>query len=144
MQFYLNEIPVINDIVEALNVSDIGLVKIFRGTTAITLGATSGAVAIYTIKDKSFRDWRSKGFDYIKRPGYSVSREFYEMDYLKISSQSTFSDIRPTLYWNPAVTVKEGKATVSFYYDDNCKAFKITIEGIDENGKILHAEKIVK
>ena len=144
VQFYLNEIPVTNDIIEYLNVADVGLVKIFKGTTAIALGATEGAIAIYTIKDKSFRDWRSKGFDYIKRSGYSVSREFYEMDYSKINIESTFSDSRPTLCWNPAVAVKDGIATIEFYNDDISKAFKITIEGIDENGKILHAEKIVK
>lgn len=144
VQFYLNEIAVTNDVIESLSVADVGLVKIFKGSTAIALGATNGAIAIYTKKDKSFRDWRKKGFDFIKRSGYSVSKEFSEIDYSKVNNESSFSDIRPTIYWNPNIMVKDGKANIDFYNDDNCTSFKIVVEGVDENGKILYAEKIIK
>jgi hypothetical protein len=49
--------------------------------------------------------------------------------------------LRTTIYWNPSFGIKDGKATIDFYNDDVCKKFKVVIEGIDANGKLLHAEK---
>lgn len=142
IQFFLNEIPVSTDVVESLSPSDIGLVKVYKGTTAIALGATNGAIALYTLKDKSIKDWRTKGFNFIKRSGYSVTREFYQMNYSNSKNDSEFEDIRPTLYWNPSIKIINGNATIHFHNDDNCKSYKILVEGIDENGKIVHAEKV--
>jgi hypothetical protein len=141
VQFFLNEVPVSIDVVESLFAEDIGLVKVYKGNTAIALGADRGAIALYTIKGKSTRDWRSKGFDFIKKLGYSVVREFSKVDYSKINPTNEFADVRTTIYWNPSITVKDGKALIDFYNDDVCKKFKIIVEGIDEDGKLLHIEK---
>lgn len=142
--FFLNEIPVDIHRIESLDPSDIALVKIFKGVTGIALGADRGAIAIYTVKGSSGRDWRQKGFDFFKRSGYSVPREFYEMDYSKINPENTNPDIRTTIYWNPQVKTKDGKALIEFYNDDVCKKFKVVIEGMDANGKLLHAEKEIE
>jgi hypothetical protein len=144
VEFFLNEIPVSVNVIDAINPSDVGLVKVYKGTSAIALGATRGAIALYTKKGVSTRDWRDKGFDIFKKSGYSVTREFYQMDYSKIKSESIAYDIRPTLYWNPSVKIKDNKALIEFYNDDACKKFNVVIEGIDENGKLLHAEKILQ
>lgn len=144
VQFFLNEVPVNLGLIESLDPSDIALIKIFKGVSGIALGATRGAIAIYTTKGKTGRDWRQKGFDYYKRSGYSVSREFYEMDYSKVRSESVSSDVRTTLYWNPAIKIKDGKGTIEFYNDDVCRKFKVVIEGMDKNGKLLYAEKEIE
>ena len=144
VQFFLNEVPVSADVIDNVDITDIGLVKVFKDNTAIALGAIRGAIAVYTLKGKTGRDWRQKGFDFVKRPGYSVSREFYGMDYSRLNRESLFSDIRPTIYWNPELKLKEGKGLIEFYNDDICKKFKIIIEGIDANGKLLHLEKLVE
>jgi hypothetical protein len=141
VQFFLNEVAVSVDVIDFLSPTDIGLIKIYKGTTAIALGANRGAIAIYTVKGRSFNDWRKKGFDFFKKSGYSLSKEFFVMDYSKLNPESSFSDIRTTLYWNPEIKIKDGKATIDFYNDDVCKKFKVVIEGIDANGKLLHAEK---
>lgn len=144
VQFFLNEIPVTIDVVESLFAEDIGLLKVYKGNAAIILGATRGAIALYTVKGKSTRDWRQKGFDFIKKQGYSVTREFSEMNYSKIISDESFKDIRPTLYWNPNVKHTGKNAQIEFYNDDVCKKFKIVVEGIDEEGKLLYMEKIIE
>ena len=144
VQFFLNEVAVNVDVIDFLTPGDIGLIKIYKGTTAIALGASRGAIAIYTVKGKSFNDWRKKGFDYFKKLGYSVNKEFFNMDYSKLNPESSFSDIRTTLYWNPEVKITDGKATIEFYNDDVCKKFKVVIEGIDANGKLLYAEKEIQ
>jgi len=142
--FFLNEAQVSNSLIESLDPSDVALIKIYKGNTGIALGADRGAISIYTTKGKTGRDWRQKGFDYFKRAGYSVNREFYEMDYSKVKSDSIPSDIRTTLYWNPAIKIKDGKGTIEFYNDDVCRKFKVVIEGMDKNGKLLHAEKEIE
>ena len=144
VQFFLNEIPVDINRIESLDPTDVALVKIFKGATGIALGADRGAIAIYTVKGSSGRDWRKKGFDFFKRSGYSVTREFYEMDYSGINPENKNPDIRTTIYWNPEVKIKDGKAIIEFYNDDVCKKFKVVIEGMDANGKLLHAEKEIQ
>jgi hypothetical protein len=144
VQFFLNEVPVSIGVVETLNAEDIGLVKIFKGNTAIALGATRGAIALYTVKGKSTRDWRTKGFAFFKKLGYAYSKEFNEIDYSIIKPESEFTDERTTLYWNPKVLINDGKASVVFYNDDFCKKFKVIIEGIDTDGKLLYGESEFK
>jgi hypothetical protein len=141
VQFFLNEVAVNTNVIETLYAEDIGLVKVFKGNSGITLGATRGAIALYTVKGKTVRDWRKKGFDFIKKLGYSPTREFAAIDYSKFNPQNNFTDTRSTIYWNPSITVKDGKALIDFYNDDVCKKFKIIVEGIDEDGKLLHIEK---
>ena len=142
VQFFLNEIPVSVDIIDFLNPDDVGLIKVYKGATAIALGASRGAIAIYTIKGRSVKDWRSKGFEFFKKEGYAVNKEFFVMDYSKLNPQSSFTDIRPTLYWNPSLSLTDGKKIIEFYNDDVCKKFRVVIEGIDTNGKLFFAEKI--
>lgn len=144
VQFFLNEVPVPISLIESLDPSDVSLVKIFKGNTGIALGAIRGAIAIYTTKGKTGRDWRQKGFDFFGKSGYSVTREFYTMDYSKVKTESIASDIRTTLYWNPDIRVNNGKVTIEFFNDDVCKKFKVVIEGMDKNGKLLYAEKEIE
>lgn len=142
--FFLNEIPVDITRIESLDPSDIAIVKIFKGVTGIALGADRGAIAIYTTKGSTGRDWRQKGFDFYKRSGYSVTREFYKMDYAEVNPQNINADIRTTVYWNPHIKITGEKAIIEFYNDDVCKKFKVVIEGMDANGKLLYAEKEIE
>jgi hypothetical protein len=144
VQFFLNEVAVNLSVIESLYAEDIGLVKVFKGNAGIALGATRGAIALYTVKGKSVKDWRKKGFDFIKKLGYSVNREFSTLDYGQLKPDDSFTDLRTTLYWNPNITVKDGKALIEFYNDDVCKKFKVIVEGIDSDGKLLHEEKEIE
>jgi hypothetical protein len=142
VQFFLNEVPVSADIIDALNPSDVALVKVYKGATAIALGAGRGAVSIYTSVGKSGRDWRDKGFDFFKKAGYSTAREFYSPAYGDTNNLSAGNDLRTTLYWNPAVKVINSRIQISFYNDDHCKKYRVMINGIDANGKLLQLEKL--
>jgi hypothetical protein len=42
---------------------------------------------------------------------------------------------------HPEIKITDGKANIEFYNDDVCKKFKVVIEGIDANCKLLYAEK---
>jgi hypothetical protein len=145
IRFFLNEIQVAKDIVETLDPNDIALVKVWKGASAGILGASSGAIGIYTDKSVGARDWRSRPFLAFKKQGYSVSREFFHMDYAAFTPENGFSDVRGTLYWNPDLKIdSNGKAAIEFYNDDVTKSYRIVVNGIDENGKLLYIEKIFK
>ena len=48
-------------------------------------------------------------------------------------------DFRHTLYWNPFVEFTKGlPVNLSFYTSDLCGEFKVTVEGITTDGKMIH------
>jgi hypothetical protein len=142
VQFFLNEVPVSVDIIDGIHPDDVGLVKVFKGNTAIILGADRGAIAVYTKKGASTRDWRKRGFDAFKLSGYSVTREFY---HATGPEKKDLPDRRVTLYWNPELKQNaNGKAVISFYNDDFAKRFTVVIQGIDTEGKLLSIERVVE
>jgi hypothetical protein len=144
VQLFLNEVPVSSAILDLLNPDDVSLLKIYKGVTGIFLGADRGAIAIYTRKGSSKRDWREKGFDAFKKYGYGVNREFYAMDYSVLNPESSFSDERVTLYWNPHVTIKNGKALIEYYNDDTSRQALMILQGIDANGQLIYLEKLLQ
>lgn len=51
-------------------------------------------------------------------------------------------DLRTTLYWSPRlVTDEQGNATFSFYTSDQPGNYFLNIEGIAENGELVHIIK---
>ena len=52
-------------------------------------------------------------------------------------------DYRPTLLWNPEVTVENGKAKIEFYTSDNLARYHVIVEGISKNGKICLATSLL-
>lgn len=145
IDFYLNEIKVSKDMIESIDPLDFVLVKVWKATSSATLGSEQGAIAFYTDKSKMSSIWRTRGFDMIKKEGYSVSREFVPMDYRYIPADSVFHDVRPTLYWNANLKPdKNGQAIIQFYNDDEANEFKITLMGIDQEGRVVSQQKIIR
>jgi hypothetical protein len=143
VQFFLNEVQVSVDLIDAINPLDVALVKIYKGVSGIALGLDRGGIAVYTKKGISIKDWRSKGFDFFIKSGYSNEVTYFNMDYTKYNFPKATLDDRPTLYWNTNLKTKDGKLNVDFYNDDFGKSYKIVLEGIDETGKLIHYEKII-
>ena len=60
----------------------------------------------------------------------------YSTDLLRNSRKP---DFRHTLYWNPFVNfTKDKPVNLSFYTSDLCGEFKVMVEGITTDGKIIH------
>jgi len=60
----------------------------------------------------------------------------YSIDSIKNSRKP---DFRHTLYWNPFVKSTNGQpVNLSFYTSDLCGEFKVAVEGITTDGKIIH------
>jgi hypothetical protein len=143
--YFLNEINVTKDVVSTLHPSDIALVKVFKGPEGAALGMNEGGIAIYTKKGTANKNRSGeKGFFTEQKMGYTVTREFYNPDYSLITD-NTNPDTRTTLYWNPNVKLdKTGHAHLRFYNNDITKKFKVVIQGIDKQGKLIFIEEIIQ
>ena len=75
--------------------------------------------------------------------GYQVTREFFAPAYTfpeQIASERP--DSRTTIFWNPSVTTNEnGSANIHFYTSDYVGNYIVIIEGITDEGGIVHTMK---
>lgn len=56
-----------------------------------------------------------------------------------------FPDFRNTLYWNPSVSLKgEDTVVLEFWSGDVSDTYKVTINGIDNNGNPVSVKKMIK
>lgn len=145
LRFFVNEVPVSNDVVDAIRPEDVALIKVYKGNLGFILGANRGAIAIYTKKGTTSKTPFEKTFSKIERLGYTIVREFYSPDYSNPEVNATETDKRATLYWNGSIKpASDGKYHVKFYNNDIATKLKLTIQGIDAKGRLIHYEKILE
>ena len=74
--------------------------------------------------------------------GYDMAKEFFNPDYNK-KNDFLQIDKRTTLYWNPYLTTEgaNNKIKIEYYNNDISKKLLLTIEGFNEEGKLIHIEK---
>ena len=144
---YLNEMKADAEMISNTPVSDIAYVKVFSpGDAGSFLTGGSGAIMVYTRKGGDQQpDPNAKGLSYVQFGGYSAVKEFYSPDYARFSERDAYDDVRSTLYWNPFIVLdKTRKHTrLQFYNNDITKHYRLIMEGINGEGKLIHVEKEV-
>ena len=76
--------------------------------------------------------------------GYNQSRKFYSPVYNLETVDTERPDFRPTLYWNPNVILKNGKAGLQFFTSDNPGRYQIVVEGLSKKGKVCFGTKFLE
>jgi hypothetical protein len=141
--FYVNEFQAEPDQVNTLSISDIAYVKVFRPPFFGGFGGGGGgAIAIYT--KKGVDAYKSaRGLDFIMLPGYAPIREFYSPNYAEQQVNFNTKDTRNTLLWNPVIRTDNAnkKVKIVFYNNDISNSFRVVLEGMDSDGKMLHYSK---
>jgi len=145
---YINErIADISEL-ESVWIYDIAFVKIvypYFGTREG--GDIKTAISIYLKKGEDLIDRRPKATDLrmVKVAGYSPIKEFYSPDYSQ-SNTTMGTDARTTLLWLPYIltNAKNLKIPVTFFNNDLTKKMRVVLEGINEEGKLIHIEKIIE
>ena len=146
-QLYLDEIPADPDMISSLSITDVAYVKVLRppffGGTG---GGASGAIAIYTKKGNDRPVEKGKGLSNNTVRGYTSMREFYSPNYGTINENDDKKDIRTTLYWNPQVITNHdnNKVTLTFYNNDISQSFRVIIEGMSNDGRLVHLENVME
>ena len=97
--------------------------------------------------------WWSKYYDDIQQRnmqnttfyplGYQKPVEFYSPKYDTAAGKNNeIPDLRTTLYWSPRlITDEQGNAAFSFYTSDQPGNYFLNIEGIADNGELVHVIK---
>ena len=142
--FFLNEMQSDISMLQNINMRDVAMIKVFRPPFMGGSGGAGGAIAIYTKKGISTDNSNFTALPSTNIYGYSNIRQFYSPDYSDKNAAATTKDYRTTLYWNPAVYFDKNvrRITLPFYNNDDCKRFRVIVEGINENGQLTREEKI--
>jgi len=143
MILYLDEVQTDVSFISAIPANDIAMVKVFSNFVGAEGNGAGGVLAIYTKKgEDALNSITTK--DRIRYQGYSVIKEFYAPDY-KVNQQTDLNvDNRITLLWKPDIQVRgiNSIITIPFYNNDRSKQFKVVLEGLTVDGKMLMLEKI--
>lgn len=142
--YYLNEVNVSKDVINTLMPEDVALIKVLKNEGAV-LGASQGAIALYTKKGMAVGKLPfEKTYNVAKREGYAIVRQFYNVDH-SLPAALKVADNRHTLYWNGKMNPsKDGKYRFRFFNNDTSKQFKLIIQGIDKDGQLIYAEKLIQ
>lgn len=141
---YLNEMQTDANMLSSTPVSDIAYVKVFRPGESMVSGGGGGVIAIYTRRGGDAPVTSdSKGLSYVQMMGYSAIKEFYSPDYAVPNERDAYDDMRTTLYWNPSIILDKTRRRlrIKFYNNDITKRFRIVMEGLNAEGKLIHVEK---
>jgi hypothetical protein len=110
-------------------------------------GGSGGAIAIYTRRGGEGPSSLTGGLASNKLAGYSPYKEFYSPDYsTRSASADVVADYRSTLYWNPYILTDQSKQKVKieFFNNDISKAFRVILEGINTEGRLVRVEKTIQ
>ena len=145
---YINERIADYSELESVWIYDIAFVKIvYPYFGAREGGDIKTAISIYLKKGDDLIDRRPKATDLrmVKVSGYSPIKEFYSPDY-SVTNTTMGTDARTTLLWLPYIltNAKNLKVPVTFFNNDLTKKMRVVLEGINEEGKMIHMEKIIE
>jgi hypothetical protein len=128
--FDINEIPT----------SQVETVEVLKYANASIYGMDgAGGVLVITTKNggEAYRDIVSVGVLPITPMGFYKARTFYSPKYDHAGTDSTAPDLRSTIYWNPEIKPNEdGDCRLDYYNAGSSGTYKVTVEGIDEDGNI--------
>ncbi len=145
MVLYLDEIETDAAFISTIPANQVAMVKLYSSFAAATGNAPGGVLSIYTKKGSDMSDVMQHAADMVKYNGYSVTKEFYAPDYTVDKAAEGQADTRITLGWRPNILINNHnpKIPVSFYNNDRTKRFKIVVEGMTLDGRMLMIEKII-
>lgn len=144
---YLNEIRTDASQVSSLSMADIAYVKVFRPPfMGGAGGGGGGAIAVYTKKGGQTANTDFVGLSKVSVIGYTPIKEFYSPNYSQSSPLDDLADIRTTLLWEPFIFLDKDKKkrSITFYNNDISKRLRVTIEGVNEAGKLTRVESIIE
>lgn len=149
---YIDEHEMTTSELESLSLSQVAYIKLipnFMGRGPEAGGGTgiNPALSVYTRKGDDLIDRRptDKDLGVVKIAGYTPLKEFYSPDYSQTNA-TTGTDARTTLLWMPYILTNAAnrKVPVIFYNNDFTRKFRIVLEGINDEGKLIHIEKWIE
>lgn len=127
---------------------DIRRIDFLRPAEAVIFGsnAKGGALMVFLKRGNEGSDKKLMPELKLAIPlGYQRPAEFYSPRYDAYNRQPDGSDMRTTVYWNPAIkTDSQGNSSFEFYTSDAVNtSYNIRIEGITGNGNIVGKDETI-
>lgn len=100
-------------------------------------------IAITLKKDVPEYNYIPKNIQMTRLLGYQKPATFYVPKYeTKRKEEELKTDLRTTLYWNPALQTNwKGKASIEFYTTSENDSYSILLEGISQKGEFVWIKK---
>jgi hypothetical protein len=145
VDYYLDEIQVDADVLQTIPFTHIAMIKVYNTFAGGWGNSPGGAVAVYMKKGEDLLNAMSSHGKVISYNGFSVIKEFYAPDYKVTTQDKNKADNRITLDWRPTIFINNvnPKIPLTFYNSDRTKNFRIIIEGMTTNGKMVCIEKTI-
>jgi hypothetical protein len=132
--------------ISAISMTQIAYVKYIPGIVIGSSFVSSGGVLyIYTKKGDEAEPDNGLGMRKIKLKGYDIPQDYTSPDYSDKKNLLN-ADMRTTLYWNPYVIADKENKKIEIKFNNNDVSTKLllTIEGFNEEGKLIHIEKLIE
>ena len=126
---------------DAHNVESIEWARTVADRAIFGLGVPeSGVIIITTSGHSPARVSATPNVTMITPLGYQITRQFFAPAYTFPEQRANLrADLRTTIFWNPSVTTDEnGNANIHFYTSDHVGNYVVVIEGITDEGGIIH------
>jgi hypothetical protein len=145
MTIFLNEVETDPNIVASIPGNMVAMVKVYSNFVGAPGNGPGGALAIYTKKDSDLSSVIPSKGSFIRYKGYSISKEFYSPDYSINTSRPESEDRRITLQWIPDIFISavDAKVPFIFYNNTRTRSFRIIVEGLTADGKMVFIEKLI-
>ena len=140
---FLDESPADLPMLRTVRVGDVALVKFFDvGWVGVGSTYPGGAIAVYTKRETS-ADQAPQKMEHVKVEGYALNRRFVHIDYGQKDLKQMPEDHRQTIYWHPDLILggSDRSLRFDFYNNDLGKPLQAVIQGFDQSGRLLFAEK---
>lgn len=144
--YYIDGVKIVGDPAMALDL--MMEMRVYNGgVPARYNGATGSVIDITTMRAPDLLYYTYRGTEVrvlnenIGRR-YSYGRQFPQIIHAPVGTPGAFFDNRQTIYWSGAIRLDaKGMANVEFYNGDVATTFRITAEGIADNGLVGRSEK---
>ena len=126
-----------------LNANDIYSIEVLRSGAYLAVygsNAPGGALVITTRhggEPNYVSSEEPSGLITYPFQGFYKARVFYSPQYNNPKANAQADDFRTAIYWQPnIITDKDGKASFEYFNSDTRGAYRVVVEGIDDNGNL--------
>ncbi len=148
MMLYLNEMQSDARIIATIPANQVAMIKVYSSFVGAEGNGVGGVLAVYTKQGADLSSELTTSADIFQYKGYSVIREFYAPDYSVKPANNLpagIKDHRITLHWWPDIIVdgSDTKVPLVFYNNERTKSFKVIVEGMTADGRMVFIEKLI-
>ncbi|APZ47051.1 hypothetical protein BW723_12500 [Polaribacter reichenbachii] len=139
--FLYDEMPV--DIIDLQNIdaSNVSFVDVLIGADAAFFSNSGSVISIYSKLGNgngnglNSKVKRKPGIIDFNAIGFYTAKEFYAPDHINGIEESTKSDLRTTLHWEPQIkTTENNEVIIDFFTSDLKSNYLIEVQGITKTG----------